>query len=337
MTRAALSRFSLLACALTFGAAGIAHAESGDMESTYRQLVQALQQSRNGSIGNAGRTQITQAAKNFQDAMQRDGGARDNLMTDAHNIIASLSDGTFNAGASVNALRRDAKGSVIEFGKWSVSMPGSQITSPIGTHLNQSSEGDCVGISVVKAFSNTQTGAAILRRAVTLTSDGSYNVSLPGDPATVYRLNPGELDQFGKGDPGAAAVVGAMFQYFHKDPKQGALPTNKVMELLAGHAGDHDRLADVHSTPDQITGYLLQHADGAGSRYAMVFGGKPARNGDWSKGDGHAFAIIRIDKANMMLTYTNPWNEASTRTIAIRDLASQAAGTSADFETVTFR
>jgi hypothetical protein len=150
-------------------------------------------------------------------------------------------------------------------------------------------------------------------------------------------LNPGELDQFGKGDPGAAAVVGAMFQYFHKDPKQGALPTNEVMELLAGHAGGHDRLADAHSTPKVITDYLLQHADGVGSRYAMVFGGKPARNGDWSKGDGHAFAIIRIDRSNMMLTYTNPWNEATTRNIPIEDLARQAAGTPADFETVSFR
>jgi type II secretory pathway pseudopilin PulG len=337
MTRAALLRVSILASALSFCTAGIAQAASGDIESAYRQLVQTLQQSRNGSIDITTRAQITQAAKAFQDAMQRDGGARPDLAADAHNIIASLSDSTFNAGASVNALRRDAKGSVIEFGKWNPSLPGSPIANPIGTHLNQSSEGDCVGISVVKAFSNTQTGAAILRRAVALNTDGSYNVSLPGDPSTIYRLNPGELDQFGKGDPGAAAVVGAMFQYFRKDPKQGALPTNKVMELLAGHAGEHDRLADIHSTPAQITAYLLEHADGAGSRYAMVFGGKPARNGDWSKGDGHAFAIIRIDKTNMMLTYTNPWNEATTRTIAIQDLAQQAAGTSADFETVTFR
>jgi type II secretory pathway pseudopilin PulG len=326
----------MLACALSFGTAGIAQAASGEIESAYRHLDQTLQQSRSGSIDNTTREQITQAAKNFQDAMQRDGGARPDLTADAHNIVASLSDGTFNAGASVNALRRDAKGSVIEFGKWNPSMPGSLIANPIGTHLNQSSEGDCVGISVVKAFSNTQTGAAILRRAVTQNADGSYNVSLPGDPSKVYRLNPGELDQFGQDDPGAAAVVGALFQYFHKDPKQGALPTNKVMELLAGHAGEHDRLADAHSTPEQITAYLLQHADGAGSRYAMVFGGKPTRNGDWSKGDGHAFAIVRIDKASMMLTYTNPWNEATTRTIAIQDLAQQAAGTSADFETVTF-
>ena len=337
MTRAALLRLSITACALTIGAANIARADSEDIESAYRQLVQMLQQSRNGSIGNTERAQIIQAAMRFQDAMQHDGGARPELMTDAHNIIASLSDGTFNAGASVNALRHDAKGSVIEFGKWNPSMEGTPLTSPIGTHLNQSSEGDCVGISVVKAFSTTPTGATILRKAVTLNSDSNYNVSLPGDPATVYRLNVGELDQFGKGDPGAAAVVGAMFQYFHKDPKQGALPTNKVMELLAGHAGDHDRLADTHSTPEQITRYLMQHADGVGSRYAMVFGGKPARNGDWSKGDGHAFAIVRIDTANMTLTYTNPWNEATTRTIAIQDLARQAAGTSADFETVTFR
>jgi len=336
MTLTTLVRHSILACALIFGIAGIAQAASGDIDNAYRQLVQTLQQSRNSSTDTTTREQITQTAKNFQDAMQRDGGARPELTADAHNIIASLSDGTFNAAASVNALRRDARGSVIESGKWIPSMPGSPIANPIGTHLNQRSEGDCVGISVVKAFSNTQRGAAILHQAVTQNSDGSYNVSLPGDPSSVYRLNPGELDQFGRGDPGAAAVVGAMFQYFHKDPKQGALPTNKVMELLAGHAGEHDRLADAHSTPGQITAYLLQHADGVGSRYAMVFGGKPARNGDWSQGDGHAFAIIRIDIANMTLTYTNPWNEATTRTIAINDLARQAAGTSADFETVTF-
>lgn len=128
-----------------------------------------------------------------------------------------------------------------------------------------------------------------------------------------------------------------MFRYFHRDPKQGALPTNKVMELLAGTLGDHARRADAEMTPQEITEFLARNADNVGRGVAMVFGGKPGRNGEWTKGDGHAFAVIRIDPAAGMLTYTNPWNEATTRTIAIADLARQAAGTSADFETVTFR
>jgi hypothetical protein len=36
----------------------------------------------------------------------------------------------------------------------------------------------------------------------------------------------------------AAAIVGAMFRYFHLDPQKATLPTNKIRELLAGdHAG----------------------------------------------------------------------------------------------------
>lgn len=337
-------RFSVLAFALSMLASGVAVAGSPDspvgiraIESTYHQLLQTLDQSRGAPPDATMRQRITSAAQAFTQAMKVDGGARDNLNTDVKNIVASLSDGTYSAQGSINALRRDAKGSVIDAGVWNPALSGAALPQPFGTHLNQTSEGDCVGISVVRAFANTQTGAQILRKGVTTNPDGSFNVSLPGDPQRVYHLQAGDLDQYGKGDAPAAAVVGAMFQYFNLDPKKGALPTNKVMELLAGQYGDHERLADAQSSPAAITDFLLKNAADVGSRTAIVFGGKPARNGDWSKGDGHAFAIIRIDPATGMLSYTNPWNEgAQIRTIAISELAQQAAGTSADFEKVSF-
>ena len=308
------------------------------IEGAYHQLIDELYQSRSTQTDDTMRLRIAQAAQEFQRVMQRDGGARLELATDATNIVVSLGDGTFSADASIMALRRDAKGSVIDAGTWSPRvLRGVPIPWVIGTHLNQSNEGDCVGISVVKAFANTQAGASILREAVTVNADGSYNISLPGDPYTLSHLGPDGLDQFGEGDPAAAALVGAMFRYFHMDPRKGALPTNKVMELLAGNLGDHDRLSDAQSSPQEITDFLMRHANGVGSHVAMVFGGKPAHNGDWSKGDGHAFAVIHIDAVSGTLTYTNPWNESTTRTIAIADLARQAAGTSADFETVSFR
>lgn len=341
-------RLSVLVCTLATATAGIADAAAGNVspetglraiESAYHQLVHELDLSRGARLDGAISHRITVAAQGFQNAIKRDGGARPDLEADARNIIVSLTDGTFNAGKSLEVLRHDARGSVIDAGTWRpASSGGAPIPGPIGTHLNQTSEGDCVGISVVKAFSNTQVGSEILRKAVTGNADGSYNVSLPGDPSTVYHLNSSELDQFGKGDPAAAAVVGAMFRYFHLDPAKGALPTNKVMELLAGQFGDHARLADSETAPQGIADFLVRNADGVGSRVAMVFGGKPGHKGEWSKGDGHAFAVIHIDAVSGVLTYTNPWNEgAETRTVAIADLARQAAGTSADFETITFR
>ncbi|HCT05940.1 MAG TPA: hypothetical protein DIW86_11315 [Pseudomonas sp.] len=331
-----------LVLAVLMAASVAAHADNlvgiRAIETTYHQLITELDRSRGGRPDADTRQRITTAAQAFQATMQRDGGARDNLNTDVKNIVASLSDGSYSADGSIRALQRDAKGSVIDAGPWKPALAGNPIAEPIGTHLNQTSEGDCVGISVVKAFSNTQMGAQILQRGVTLNADGSFNVSLPGAPSTVFHLQAADLDQYGKGDAPAAAVVGAMFQYFHLDPAKGSLPTNKVMELLAGQYGDHQRLADAHSSPQDITQFLLSHASGVGSRAAIVFGGKPARNGDWSKGDGHAFAIIHIDPASGQLSYTNPWNEGvQVRTIAISDLAAQAAGTSADFEMVTFR
>jgi hypothetical protein len=339
---------AILTCALAAATAGVADAATNGnlppetglraIESTYHQLIDELDQSRRARPNNATRLRITMAAQEFQSAIQHDGGARSSLSTDAKNIVVSLGDGTFNADASIDVLRRDAKGNLVDVStKKPSSLEGSPIPGPIGTHLNQSNEGDCVGISVVKAFSNTPTGAAILRQVVSGNADGSYNVRLTADPSTTYHLGPNELDQYGKGDPAAAAVVGAMFRYFYLDPQKGALPTNKVMELLAGHLGDHARLADAETTAQGITDFLMRNADGVGSHVAMVFGGKPGRNGDWSKGDGHAFAVIHIDVSSGMLTYTNPWNEATPRTIGIVDLARQAAGTSADFETVTFR
>lgn len=332
----------LLALAVLMAASVTAYADNSvgirAIETTYHQLLTELDHSRGARPDGQTRQHITTAAQAFQASMARDGGARDNLNTDVKNIVVSLSDGSYSAEGSIHALQRDAKGSVIDAGPWQPALAGNPITQPIGTHLNQTSEGDCVGISVVKAFSTTQAGARILQRGVTLNTDGSYNVSLPGAPSTVFHLPAGDLDQYGKGDAPAAAVVGAMFQYFHLDPAKGSLPTNKVMELLAGHYGDHQRLTDAHSSPQDITRFLLSHASAVGSHAAIVFGGKPARNGDWSKGDGHAFAIIHIDPASGLLSYTNPWNEGvQIRTIAISELAAQAAGTSADFEMVTFR
>ncbi|MGY2397910.1 hypothetical protein [Pseudomonas sp. SDO5271_S396] len=334
--------FHCLALAVLASTSVAAHADTQvgirAIETAYHQLLTELDHSRGARPDADTRQRIIQASQAFQAAMQRDGGARDNLNTDVKNIVNSLSDGSYSADGSIRALQRDAKGSVIDAGPWAPALAGSPIRQPIGTHLNQTSEGDCVGISVVKAFSNTRTGADILQRGVTLNTDGSFNVSLPGAPGTVFHLQAGDLDQYGKGDAPAAAVVGAMFQYFHLDPAKGALPTNKVMELLAGQYGDHLRLADAHSSPDDITRFLLSNAGAVGTRAAIVFGGKPARNGDWSKGDGHAFAILHIDPASGLLSYTNPWNEGvQVRTIAIKELAMQAAGTSADFEMVTFR
>jgi hypothetical protein len=310
------------------------------IEDTYHPLIVELERSSGGPLDAATRARITGAAHAFEDAMQRDGGARADLMTDTHNIVASLSDGTYSANGSIRTLQRDARGSVIDAGEWSpTALAGTPVPLPVGTHLDQSSEGDCVGISVVKAFSNTQTGAAILRHVVTQSADGAiYHVTLPGAPTSVYDVRASELDQYGKHDPAAAAIVGAMFRYFRLDPAKESLPTNKAMELLAGQLGDHARLADHESSPARITRFLAAQASGINSgRVAMVFGGKPGRNGEWTKGDGHAFAVIRIDPASNTLTYTNPWNEETTRTIAIADLAQQAAGTSADFELVTFR
>jgi hypothetical protein len=336
--------FALVASPVSTDAAVEPHAPAltglRAIESTYHQLIVELEHSRGGPLDTMTASRIASAARLFQDAMERDGGARDDLKTDAHNIVASLSDGSFSAEGSIRALQRDAKGSVIDAGDWDAgALAGSPVPLPIGTHLDQSSEGDCVGISVIKAFSNTSRGAAILKRVVTQSADGSvYHVSLPGAPASVFHVRANELDQYGKHDPAAAAIVGAMFLYFHKDPRNGALPTNKVMELMAGQLGDHARFTDHDSSPERITRFLIMHAEGVSSgRVAMVFGGKPGRNGEWTRGDGHAFAMIKIDPATGMVTYTNPWNEETTRTIAIADLAQQAAGTPADFELVTFR
>ncbi|WP_407158326.1 hypothetical protein [Bradyrhizobium sp. STM 3557] len=305
------------------------------IEGSYHRLISALESARSDA---AARQTIAKMAQDFRDALKRDGGARPSLEGDATNIIKSLSDGTFSAERSVQALRRDAKGSVIDFGSWRPALGGTAIPGDIGTHLNQTHEGDCVGVSVLKAFSTTRAGAELLHGMVTRDNDGNHNVSLPGDPSTLYRLAAGDLDQYGTGEPAAAAVVGALYRYFHLDPKHASLPTNKVMELLAGRFGDHARLADAETSPAGLTDFLMKHANRVGVDVAMVFGGKPGPKGEWSKGDGHAFAVLHINAATGTLTYTNPWDQArQTRTIAIADLARQAAGTSADFETITFR
>lgn len=344
-TRRSLHLPTLL-CAAVMATSAAVHAatrggtpETGTraIEDAYHQLVHELDLSRGVPSDGAVRRGVTAAAQRFQNAMKHDGGARPDLDADARNIIISLGDGTFSASRSIDALRRNAKGNVIGAEAWAPSLGGAPVPDTVGANLNQTGEGDCVGVSVVKAFSNTQAGSGILRRAVTQNTDGSYNVSLPGDPAAVQHLGSGDLNQYGKGDPAAAAVVGAMFRYFHLDPKTSALPTNKVMELLAGKAGDHARLADSETAPQGIVDFLARHADGVGNNVAMVFGGKPDQKGKWSKGDGHAFAVIHIDVRSGMLTYTNPWNQADPHTIALADLAQQAAGTSADFEIIAFR
>src|SRR5258708_16042710 len=117
-------RIAIFTCALAAAATGVADAatignvppETGmrAIERTYHQLVDELDQSRNARPDRTMRLRITRAAQEFQTAIKRDGGARSNLSTDAKNIIISLGDGTFNADASIDVLRRDAKGNLVD-------------------------------------------------------------------------------------------------------------------------------------------------------------------------------------------------------------------------------
>jgi hypothetical protein len=325
---------SIAAC---MSASAGAQTVPADVPAAYVRLIAVLRDSSETTPNPAQTLRITDAARNLQNVIKLDGGARPSLLNDATNIQRSLEDRTFSARGSVAALQRDAAKNAVLRVDWRPALAGQHALGAIGTHLNQTSEGDCVGISVVRAFANTAVGADILHKAVTRNVDGSFNVSLPGDSTTQHRVGPTETDQYGKGDASAAAVVGALFQYFQLDPKRSSLPTNKVMEVLAGSAGEHARLADSDSTPAQIMEFLKINAPLIGKNVAMVFGGAPTHRGDWSKGDGHAFAVININSRAGTLIYTNPWDEGKQHTIALSELAGQAAGTSADFETVTFR
>jgi len=133
------------------------------IESGYHQLVHELDLSRGARPDGAIRQRITLAARGFQNAIKRDGGARPDLDADARNITVSLADGTFSADKSIDVLRHDARGSVIDARVWDPSsLGGAPIPGVIGTHLDQTNEGDCVGISVVKAFSNTKVGSLLV-------------------------------------------------------------------------------------------------------------------------------------------------------------------------------
>jgi len=328
-----------VACILVIGLAVSASAQTPytEVPTAFENLISELERSPEATPNVSAISRITASAQDLQRAINLDGGARPALSNDATNIVRSLQDKTFSARGSLDALRRDAATNVVSRDDWHPRVSGDRVSGTIGTRLNQTSEGDCVGISVVKAFANTTVGADILQKAVSINPDGSFTVSLPGDPSGRYHVGRDDLDQFGKGDAGAAAVVGALFQYFHLNPKTSSLPTNKVMELLAGTAGEHFRLADAHSSPSQIEQFLKKYAPLIGRNVAMVFGGAPNHQGDWSKGDGHAFAIIHVDIRSGTLIYTNPWDESKEHIIPINTLAGLAAGTSADFEMVKFR
>ena len=331
----------IAACAAAFwlAAAGVSPAAGAvqGVQPAFNVLVAALQNAQ-AQPSDAGRRAVAQAAKNLEDAIQVDGGARRTLMAATRNIVASLQIGGLNAEASLQTLQRIASYTVIDPGPW---RPGPLYPEPVGLNLHQRAEGDCVGISALKAFSTTQMGEAILRRAVAADPNGGYVVNLPGAPSRVFHVPAQALGQYGVGDPAAAAIVGALFQYFGLDPHHASLPTNKVMELLAGDLGRHARLADASASPQQIEDFLMRRAPVVGVDVAMVFGGKPGRGADgvrgaWTRGDGHAFAILRIDPASRTVFYTNPWNEGVVHGIAISELASQASGASADFEITIF-
>lgn len=306
-----------------------AHAAEG-VQPAFDTLVRSLQAARKRDNGRAA---VDGAARRLEAAIEADGGARKALAVAIHNIVVSLRDGSFNAEASLRALHGITPHAVLDSGPWN---PGASYPEAVGLNLHQKGEGDCVGISVLKAFSTTSAGETILRRAVSRDPAGGFIVTLPGAPSQVFHLGDADLDQYGIGDPPAAAIIGALFQYFGLDPHHSALPTNKVMELLAGELGRHARLADAKSSAAEIERYLVRSAPAVGAKVAMVFGGRPAHGGDYSRGDGHAFAVLRIDAASRTVFYTNPWNETKVHAITISDLAAQATGTSADFETVSF-
>ncbi len=136
----------------------------------------------------------------------------------------------------------------------------------------------------------------------------------------MFHISDEALAQYGLGDPAATAIIGVL-PLFGPDPRHSSRSTNKVMELLAGELGRHARLADAKASAPEIERFLMETAPIVGVRV-----------GGWSRGDGHALAVVRIEAASRTVFYTNPWNEGRVRAIAISDPARQASGTRADLE-----
>ena len=187
-----------------------------------------------------------------------------------------------------------------------------------------------MGISSLKAFSTTPAGEATLKSTVSKNADGSYDVRFKGDPGQSYNIKSQDLSQYAKGDPESSAILAAAYQHFGTDPKTGSLPTDKMMELLTGSQGSHQK--QVSSSNSQVDDELRQIAPHLGKDEAVVFGGAPGSDGQLVRGNDHAFTLTGVDEANQTVSYTDPWNTDTQRTMSIKDFEANTVGTGADIE-----
>lgn len=211
--------------------------------------------------------------------------------------------------------------------------PGAAVSGEVGANLQQQQIGDCVGISALKSFSTTPEGESILKSSVSKNADGSYDVRFKGDPGQVYNIKAQDLSQYAKGDPAASAILAATYQHFGIDPQTGSLPTDKMMELLAGNQGSHQKW--VSDSASQVENELKQLAPHIGKDTAVVFGGAPGSDGQLVRGNDHAFCLTGVNEANQTISYTDPWNDNQQHTMSINDFINDTVGTGADIEEET--
>ena len=75
---------------------------------------------------------------------------------------------------------------------------------------------------------------------------------------------------------------------------------------------------------DEIKKALINAAPDIGKTKSIAISGGVAEGGNWkAKDTAHEFAVESIDTKTGTITYTNPWDTSTKRTISIDDMAKQ--------------
>jgi|GEM_PF-7063165 len=222
---------------------------------------------------------------------------------------------------------------------------------------------DCGFLSTTRALSTTVEGKNIIKKALTINPDGSYDVKFPGADKS-YHVTEADLTDSSfipsKGDKDMSVLEVAANKYFADTQPAHVgfgginVPTGsvrnqtpeKVMQLYTGgKEGVHTQVDQTNSV-DDIKKFLIGAAPNLGKNQALTLTGTgDQQTQDWipnTTGDGHAFNIksVQYDPSHpdaAQVSYTNPWDTSRVHTISLNDLATKInASKGSTIDSLTF-
>jgi hypothetical protein len=282
-----------------------------------------------GSSGTAGKKLLSDwnDYKSAANKYSHNAGDVENLLNEFANISGIMSNGNLAEPGDPNSA--SGKGWKTNFEKNAKDAPKFGLSPPAGDgeasigHSKQKSESDCFLLAAIGAINATPGGAAQLNSLIHTNSDGSYDVTFPGDPhGKKYTVTAAELksDDVASGDTTTKILTIAADKWDIDNGGDGIAKKGTAagaLTLLTGKMNDHLHGGDIKST-------IIKNAkDGKPTELGALVG---YDSSDPPNPIYHAIFVNSYDPKTGIVTWTNPYDSSKQYKQNIDDFLSHPAG-----------